>query len=123
MLHSLFGKINNHSKVFAVLSALVCVPQDAVFICQEIFLLGPARSIFCIIIGFPEVLWAMVCGTGCGGNFHGFPGSLNVVGGNLERWFSCMVCILVFLYEFPGGLEVLDRFPGVIGSLIAFLVY
>ena len=33
-----------------------------------------------------------------------------------------VVCVPVFLYEFHGVVEVLDGFPGVICSLIAFLV-
>jgi len=33
-----------------------------------------------------------------------------------------VVGIPVFLYEFQGVVEVLDRFPGVINSLIAFPV-
>jgi len=73
---------------------------------------------------FPEVVWAIVCSTWCGGNFHGFPGSfqVNVVGGDLGRRFCGVVRIPVFLHEFQGVVEVLDRFPGVVSSLIAFPV-
>jgi len=85
-------------------------------------LLRAARIILLIIIAFPEVVWAIVCGKGCGGNFHGFPGSFNVVGGNLKRRLCWVVCLPVFLYEFQGVVEVLDRFPGVISSLLAFPV-
>ena len=64
----------------------------------------------------------MNCGTGCGGNFPGFPGSFNVVGGDLGRRFCWVVGVPVFLYEFQGVVEVLDRFSGVVSSLIAFPV-
>jgi len=64
----------------------------------------------------------MVCGTGCGGNFHRFPGSFNVLGGNLERRFGWVVGVPVFRYEIQGVVEVLDRFPGVVSSLIDFPV-
>ena len=96
--------------------------MEAVVICGEIVLLRAARVIFLIVIGFPEVVWAIVCGTWCGGNFHWFPGSFNVVGGDLGRRFCWVVSVPVFLYEFPGVVEVLDRFPGVVCSLIAFPV-
>jgi len=33
-----------------------------------------------------------------------------------------VVSVPVFLYQFQGVVEVLDRFPGVISSLIAFTV-
>jgi len=78
--------------------------------------------IFLIIIGFPAVVWAIVCGTGCRGNFHRFPGSFHVVGGDLGCRFCWVVSVPVFLYEFHGVVEVLDRFPGVISTLIAFPV-
>jgi len=45
------------------------------------------------------------------------------VGGNLGRRFCWVVSVPVFQYEFQGVVEVLDRFPGVVSSLIAFLVY
>jgi len=64
----------------------------------------------------------MVCGVGCGRNFHGFPGSFNVVEGDLRHRFCWVVSVSVFLYLFQGVVEVLDRFPGVINSLIAFPV-
>jgi len=83
-------------------------------------LLRAARIIFLIVIWFPDVVWAIVCGAGCRGNFHGFPGSFNVVGGDLWRRFWWVVSVSVFLYEFQGVVEVLDRFPGVVCSLIAF---
>jgi len=44
------------------------------------------------------------------------------VGGDLGRRFCCLVTVPVFLYEFQGVVEVLDRFPGVVSSLIAFPV-
>jgi len=75
-----------------------------------------------MVIGFPEVVWAIVCGAGCRGNFHGFPGSFNVVGGDLGRRFYWVVSAPVFLYEFQGVVEVLNRFPEVVCSLIAFSV-
>jgi len=78
--------------------------------------------IFVIVIGFPEVVWAIVCREGCVGNFHGFPGSFNVVGGDLGSRFSGGLSVSVFLYEFKGVVEVLHRFPGVVRSLIAFPV-
>jgi len=87
--------------------------------CGEIVQLRAARIIFLIIIGFSAVDWAIVCGAGCRGNFHGFAGSFNVVGGDLGRRFCWMVSIPVFLYEFQGVVEVLDRFPGVFCSFIA----
>jgi len=42
------------------------------------------------------------------------------MGGDLGCRFCCVVCVLVFLYEFQGVVEVFDRFPGVICSLMAF---
>ena len=59
---------------------------------------------------------------GSSGDFHGFPGSFDVVGGNLGRGFCRVVCILIFLYEFKGVIEVLNRLPGVVCSFIAFPV-
>ena len=59
---------------------------------------------------------------GGGGDFHGFPGSFDVVGGDLGRGFFRVVCVPVFLYEFKGVVEVFDRLPGVICSFIAFPV-
>jgi len=44
------------------------------------------------------------------------------VGGDLGHRFCWVVSVPVFLYEFEGVVEVLDRFPGVISSLIAFPV-
>ena len=44
------------------------------------------------------------------------------MGGDLGRWFFLVVSVPVFLYEFQGVVEVLDRFPGVVSSLIAFPV-
>jgi len=44
------------------------------------------------------------------------------VGGDLGRGFCWVVSVPVFLYEFQGVVEVLDRFPGVVCSLIAFPV-
>jgi len=90
--------------------------------CGEIVLLRAARIIFLIVIGFAEVVWAIVCSTGCRGNFHGFPESFNVVGGDLGRRFCWLVSVPVFLYEFQGVVEVLNRFPGVICALRAFRV-
>jgi len=43
------------------------------------------------------------------------------VGGDLGRRFCGVVSVPVFLYQFYGVLKVLDRFPGVVCSLIAFL--
>ena len=105
-----------------VLSALVGVPYEAVVIGGKMVVLRAAGIIFLIIIGFPEVPWAMVCGTWCGGNFHEFHGSFNVVGGDQGRRFCVAVSVSAFLYEFQGVVEVLDRFPGVIRWLIAFPV-
>ena len=64
----------------------------------------------------------MVCCAGCGGNFNRFPGSFNVVGGNLGHGFCLVVSIHLFLYEFQGVVEVVNRFPGVVSSRIAFTV-
>ena len=44
------------------------------------------------------------------------------MGGDLGRRFCWGVSVPVFLYEFQGVVEVLDRFPGVVCSLIAFPV-
>jgi len=44
------------------------------------------------------------------------------VGGDLGCGFCWVVSVPVFLYEFQGVVEVLDRFPGVVCSLIAFPV-
>ena len=44
------------------------------------------------------------------------------MGGHLGRWFCWVVSVPVLLYEFKGVVEVLDRFPGVVCSLIAFPV-
>jgi len=44
------------------------------------------------------------------------------VGGDLGRRFCGVVSIPVFLYEFQGVVEVLDRFPAVVSSLITFPV-
>jgi len=44
------------------------------------------------------------------------------VGGDLGRRFCRVVSVSVFLYEFHGVVEVLDRFPAVVCSLIAFPV-
>jgi len=44
------------------------------------------------------------------------------VGGDLGRWFCGVVSVQVFRYEFQGVAEILDRFPGVVSSLIAFSV-
>jgi len=98
------------------------VPKEAVVICGEIILLRAAGIIFLIVIGFLEVVMAIVGSAGCRGNFHRLPGSFNVVGGNLGCWFCWVVSVPVFLYEFQGVVEVLDRFPGVVSSLIAFPV-
>ena len=74
------------------------------------------------MIGFPEI----VCGiTGCvagSGDFYRFLGSFDVVGGDLGCGFCRVVCVPVFLYEFKGMIEVLNRFPGVVCSFIAFPV-
>ena len=59
---------------------------------------------------------------GCGGDFHGFPGSFDIVGGDLGRGFCRVVCVPVFLYEFKGVVEVFNGFPGVVCSFIAFPV-
>ena len=98
------------------------MPWDAVVLCGEIVLLRAAGIIFLIVIGFSEVVWAIVWGTGCGGHFHGFSGSFNVVGGNLKRRFCWVVGVPVFLYGFQGVAEVVNRFPGVVSSLGAFPV-
>jgi len=74
-------------------------------------MLRAARIMFLIVIGFPEVVWAIVCGAGYRGNFHRFPGSFNIVGGDLGRRFCGVVSIPVLLYEFQGVVEVLNRFP------------
>ena len=76
--------------------------------------------IFLMVIGFSQVVWAVVCCTWCGGNFHGLLGSFNVLGGDLGRWFCTVVSVPVFLYEFQEMVKVLDRFIGVVSSLIAF---
>jgi len=52
----LFCQINNHSKVFAIVSALVGGPLEAVVIYGEMVLLRAARIIFLIVIGFTEVV-------------------------------------------------------------------
>jgi len=44
------------------------------------------------------------------------------VGGDQWSWFCWVVSVPVFLYEFQGVVEVLDRFSGVVSSLIAFPV-
>jgi len=44
------------------------------------------------------------------------------VGGDLGRRFCGVVSVPVFLYEFQEVVQVLDRFPGVTCSLIAFPV-
>ena len=44
------------------------------------------------------------------------------MGGDLGRRFCWVVSVPVFVYEFQGVVEVLDRFPGVVSSLIAFPV-
>jgi len=44
------------------------------------------------------------------------------VGGNLGRQFWWVVSVPVFLYEFQGVVEVLDRFSGVVCSLIVLPV-
>ena len=44
------------------------------------------------------------------------------MGGDLGRRFCGVVSIPGFLYEFQGVVEVLDMFPGVVCSLIAFPV-
>jgi len=44
------------------------------------------------------------------------------VGGDLECRFCWVVGVPVFLYEFQGVVEILDRFPGVVSSLIVFPV-
>jgi len=44
------------------------------------------------------------------------------VGGDLGRRFCWVISIPVFRYEFQGVVEVLDRFSGVVCSLIAFPV-
>jgi len=98
------------------------VPYEAVVVCGEIAPLRAARIIFLIIIGFPEVVWAIVSGAGCRGNFHKLPGSFNVVGGDLGRPFCGVVSVPVFRYELQGVVEVFNRFSGVVSSLIAFPV-
>ena len=98
------------------------MPQEAVVICGEIVMLRAARIILLIVSGFPEVIWVIVGGTGCGGNFNWLPESFNIVGGDLGGRFCCVVGVPVFLYEFQEVVEVLDRFPGVVSSLIAFPV-
>jgi len=84
-------------------------------------LLRAARIICLIVIGFPEVVWALVRCAGRIGNFHRFPGSFNVVGGDLGHQFCRVVSVPVFLYELQGVVEVFDGFPGVVTWLIAFL--
>jgi len=44
------------------------------------------------------------------------------VGGYLGRRFCWVVSVPVFLYEFQGVVEVLERFPEVVSSLMAFPV-
>jgi len=44
------------------------------------------------------------------------------VGGDLGHRFCWVVSVPVFLYEFQGVVEVLDRLLGVVCSLIAFPV-
>ena len=44
------------------------------------------------------------------------------MGGELGRRLCLVVSVQVFLYEFPEVVEVLDKFPGVICSLIGFPV-
>jgi len=42
--------------------------------------------------------------------------------GDLVLWSCGVVSVPVFLYEFQGVVAVLERFPGVVSSLIAFRV-
>jgi len=44
------------------------------------------------------------------------------VGGDLGRRFCGVVSVSVFVYEFQGLVEVLEMFPGVVCSFIAFPV-
>ena len=60
---------------------------------------------------------------GGGGDFYRFPGSFDVVGGDLGRGFCRVVCVPVFLYEFKGVIQVLNRLPGIVCLFIAFPVY
>jgi len=77
---------------------------------------------FLIVIAFPEIVWAIAFCAGFRGKFHGFPGSSNVVGGDLGCRSCWVVSVPVFLYEFQGVVEVRDRFPEVASSLITFPV-
>ena len=45
------------------------------------------------------------------------------MGGDLWRWFIRVVFVPVFLDKFQGMVEVLDRLPRVVGSLIALPVH
>ena len=45
------------------------------------------------------------------------------MGGDHWRWFIRVVFVAVFLDKFQGMVEVLDRLPRVVGSLIALPVY
>ena len=45
------------------------------------------------------------------------------MGGDLGRWFIRVVFVPVFLDKFQGMVQVLDRLPRVVGSLIALPVY
>ena len=85
-------------------------------------MLRAARIIFLIVIRVLEVVWAIICCAGCGVNFHRFPGSFNVVGDDLGHSFCGVVSVPVFLYQFQGVVEILDRFPGVVSLLLAFPV-
>jgi len=96
------------------------MPLEAVVLCGEIITLRAATIIFLIIIGLPEIVWAIFGCAGCRGNFYRFPGSFNVVGGDLGRLFCWGISVPVFQNEFQGVVEVLDRFQEVDNSLIAF---
>ena len=74
------------------------------------------------MVGFPEIISGIAGSVGCGGDFHGFPGTFDVVGGDLGCGFCRVVCVRVFLYEFKGVIEVLNRVSGVVRSFIAFPV-
>jgi len=89
----------------------------------EVVLLRAARIVFFIIIGFPEVFWNGGGSTGCRGNLHWFPAGFYIVGGNLWCWFIGVVFVTIFLDKFQCMVEVLDRLPRVIRSLIALPVY
>jgi len=83
----LFWKINNRSKIYAIVSALVGVLLEAVIICGEIIVLRAARIRFFIVIRFSEVVGAIVCYTEYGGIFSGLPGGFNDVGSDLNCGF------------------------------------